>query len=60
MRRGWTDGETARGVDEEEAVVRPPTLVLRASREARREEAIEGRGEETVDMVVVIGGEVVV
>lgn len=34
--------------------MRPPTLALRASREARREEAIEGRGEETVDMVVVV------
>ena len=54
-------GETARAVDGVEAALRPPvTLVFNASREGReeggpgewaREEAIEGRGEDNVDMV---------
>lgn len=54
-------GETARAVDGVEAALRPPEmLVFSTSREGReeagpgewpREEAIEGRGEDNVDMV---------
>lgn len=58
MRRGL--GEMARAVDGvEEALRLGPTLVFNASREGRedgvgecaRDEAIDGRGEESVDMV---------
>lgn len=66
MRRGCRAGEPARRVGVEEAVcVRPPMGVLRVSREWRcedeagecaREEAIDGRGEERVDMLVYGGG----
>jgi hypothetical protein len=59
-----SEGETARAVEGvEEALRPPPTLVLRVSSEGRREEAgvgewareeaIEGRGDESVDIVKV-------
>lgn len=61
MRRGgWSEGETARRVGVEELLRPPGMLVLRVSREGRREEeagewareeAIERRGEDSVDMV---------
>lgn len=66
MRRGgWRDGETARAVEGVDDALRPaaPVLVFRVSREGRwedvgvgewaREEAIEGRGEDRVDMVYI-------
>lgn len=64
MRRVCSEGETARAVEGvEEALRPPPTLVLRVSSEGRREEAgvgewareeaIEGRGDESVDIVKV-------
>lgn len=66
MRRGgWREGETARAVEGVDDALRPaaPVLVLvfRVSREGRwedvgvgewaREEAIDGRGEDRVDML---------
>lgn len=64
MRRGgWRDGDIALAVEGVDDALRPaaPVLGFRVSREGRwedvgvgewgREEAIEGRGEDIVDMV---------
>jgi hypothetical protein len=62
LRLGWRDGETARAVDGvDEALRPPPTFVFKVSREGRRddagvgecarEEAIDGRGDESVDIM---------
>lgn len=63
MRRGWREGETARTVEGVDAALRvpEPRPVFRGSRDGRREdagvgewareEAIEGRGDDRVDMV---------
>lgn len=62
MRRGgWREGEVARAVEGVEEALRPgATLVFKVSREARwedagvgewaREELIDGRGDDMVDM----------
>lgn len=60
MRRGGSEGESARAVDGVDAALRPLTLVFKASSDGRDEagvgecaldEAIEGRGEDMVDML---------
>lgn len=62
MRRGWSEGERARAVDGVDAALRPPlTLVFKTSSDGReevgpgewaREEAMDGRGDEIVDIAV--------
>lgn len=62
MRLGWRDGETARAVEGvDEALRPPPTFEFNVSRDGRRddagvgecarEEAIDGRGDESVDIM---------
>lgn len=62
MRRGWSEGETARAVDGVDAALSPPlTLVFKTSSDGRDEggpgewaleEAMDGRGDDSVDIVV--------
>lgn len=67
MRRGGCrDGEAARAVEGVDEALRPaPVLVFNVSREGRwedgagdwpREDAIDGRGEERVDIFVICAG----
>lgn len=60
MRRGLSEGESARAVDGVDAALSPPlTLVLKTSSDGRddvgpgewaREEAMDGRGDDSVDI----------
>lgn len=62
MRRRWSEGETARAVDGVDPALSPPlTLVFKASSDGReevgpgewaREEAMDGRGDDIVDIAV--------